>query len=170
MTHRLTKLSSFLLVLVFVGMQFVPTAAKPNALARGDVRMAQVTEPRVGAILDRSCRDCHSSNTNWPWYGKIAPVSWFLSRDVSRGRMKLDFSDWTRRTPSGNERMEVCDAVSGGNMPLRAYTLIHHDARLSEQDVELICDWAAAPQPPPSLRAGGSAAEEEHHLSRKRPQ
>jgi hypothetical protein len=122
--------------------------------------MAQVIGSPVGAILDRSCQDCHSSRTNWPWYGRIAPVSWVVSRDVSRGLGKLDLSAWARGTHSVNERMEICDAVSDGSMPLHAYTFIHRDAKLSKRDIELICDWAATPQPAPSLRAGGSAANE----------
>jgi hypothetical protein len=148
-------------------MQFVPTAIKADAAAASTARMAQMTDPQVGAILDRSCQDCHSSRTNWPWYGRVAPVSWVLSRDVSRGLEKLDFSEWTRQAHSVNERMEICDAVSDGSMPLRAYTLIHRDARLSKQDIELICDWAAAPQPVSSLQLGESAARVETLTSSK---
>jgi hypothetical protein len=107
--------------------------------------MAEMIEPHVGAIFDRSCQDCHSSNTHLPWHGRVAPVSWILSRDVNKGREKLDFSRWVERPHSANERMEICDAVSGGSMPLRAYTVLHRNARLSKQDVDLICDWAAAP-------------------------
>jgi hypothetical protein len=126
-------------------MQFVPTSTKPNTVTAGKVHMVEMIEPRVGAVLDRSCQDCHSSNTRLPWYGSVAPVSWILSRDVSKGREKLDFSQWAERPHSANERMEICDAVSVGSMPLRAYTVLHRNARLSKQDVDLICDWAASP-------------------------
>jgi hypothetical protein len=159
--HRLTKLASSLLALVFIGMQFVPTAAKPIPMGGDGFHLAQVIGPQVGAILDRSCQDCHSSHTNWPWYGRIAPVSWVLSRDVSRGLEKLDLSEWARRAQSVNERMEICDAVSDRSMPLHAYTLIHRGARLSKQDIELICNWAATPQPVSSLQLGESAARVE---------
>jgi len=107
--------------------------------------MAETIDPQVGAILDRSCQDCHSSNTHLPWYGYIAPVSWILSRDINKGHAKFDFSQWAWRPHSANERQEICDAVSDGTMPIRAYTLIHRNARLSKQDVDRICDWASAP-------------------------
>jgi hypothetical protein len=83
-------------------------------------------------------------------------VSWILSRDVRQGRAKLDFSQWARRTHSANERMEICDAISNGSMPLHAYTAFHRDARLSAHDVDLICDWAATPPVTlqPELRVG----------------
>lgn len=165
--NSLTKLASALLALVFVGMQFVPTAAKPIPLEKNGPHLAQVIGPQVGAILDRSCQDCHSSHTNWPWYGRIAPVSWVLSRDVSRGLEKLDFSEWARQAHSVNQRLEICDAVSDGSMPLHAYTLIHRGARLSKHDIELICNWAATPQPVTSLQLGESAARVEALTSSK---
>jgi hypothetical protein len=106
--------------------------------------MAEVINPQVGAILDRSCQDCHSSRTTWPWYSHVAPVSWIVSKHVRAGREILDFSDWANQPPSGDERMLICDAVSDGRMPLAEYTLIHRNAKLSKRDVELICNWAAA--------------------------
>jgi hypothetical protein len=55
---------------------------------------------------------------------------------VNRGRAKLSFSQWSK-PPAANARMEICDAVSDGSMPFPAYTVLHHDARLSRQDVAL---------------------------------
>jgi hypothetical protein len=110
--------------------------------------MAEVINPQVGAILDRSCRDCHSSDTSWPWYSHVAPVSWIVSKHVSEGREILDFSEWANQPNSDSERMLICDAVSSGRMPLPEYTLIHRNAKLSTKDVELICSWAAAPSEP----------------------
>jgi hypothetical protein len=130
---------------VFVGMQFVSISTKPNTVTAGEVHLAEMIEPRVGAVLDRSCQDCHSGNTHLPWYGRVAPVSWILSSDINKGRKKLDFSQWTGRAPSRNERIEICDAVSDDSMPLRAYTVVHRNAKPSKQDVDLICGWAAAP-------------------------
>ncbi len=129
-------------------MQFVPIEPHRNL----DVSTASVSvngiDPQVGTILERSCGDCHSASTRWPWYSHVAPVSWIVTRDVRRGRDKLDLSSWAERNHSGNERMEICDAVSNGTMPLKAYTLIHRDARLSSQDVDRICAWADASNPP----------------------
>jgi hypothetical protein len=110
--------------------------------------MAEVINPQVGAILDRSCQDCHSSGTNWPWYSRVAPVSWIVSKHVREGREMLDFSEWANQPHSEDERMLICDAVSEGRMPLPGYTVIHRNAKLSKRDVELICGWAAAPSAP----------------------
>jgi len=125
-------------------MQFVPNPYRLEDATHSRVRMAEVIDPQVGKILDRSCQDCHSDHTRWPWYSHVAPISWFLYRDVKKGRAKLNFSQWTQEATSANAGMEICDAVSGGSMPLHGYTLLHGDAKLSEQDVNLICDWASA--------------------------
>jgi hypothetical protein len=129
-------------------MQFVPTATMPKTSETTGIHMAQIVNPQVGAILDRSCQDCHSSHTTWPWYSRVAPMSWIVSKHVREGREILDFSDWANQPHSADERMLICDAVSDGRMPLPEYTLIHRNAKLSKRDVELICNWAAAPSAP----------------------
>jgi hypothetical protein len=155
--RKLAKLTSILFAFVFLGMQFVPTATTPKTSATLGAHMAEVINPQVGTILDRSCQDCHSSRTTWPWYSHVAPVSWIVSKHVSAGREILDFSDWANQPHSADERMLICDAVSDGRMPLPEYTFIHRNAKLSKRDVELICNWAAAPSAPmTSQKVSGS--------------
>ena len=149
--RKLAKLTSILFALVFLGMQFVPTAARSKTSATTGAHMAEVINPQVGAILDRACQDCHSSRTNWPWYSRVAPVSWIVSKHISEGRAMLDFSEWANQPHSEDERMLICDAVSDRRMPLPEYTVIHRNAKLSKRDVELICGWAAAPSAPTTL-------------------
>ena len=146
--RKVARLASILFAFVFLGMQFVPTATMPKASETTGIHMVQIVNPQVGAILDRSCQDCHSSHTTWPWYSRVAPMSWIVSKHVREGREILDFSDWANRPRSADERMLICDAVSDGRMPLPEYTLIHRNAKLSKRDVELICKWAAAPSAP----------------------
>jgi hypothetical protein len=140
--RKLAKLTSILFVSVFIGMQFVPIPATSNTSTAGTYTAAMIN-PQVGKILDRSCQDCHSNRTAWPWYSHVAPVSWVISKHVVEGREMLDFSEWVNQPPSENERMLICDAVSNGRMPLPGYTVIHRNARLSKRDVDLICEWAA---------------------------
>jgi heme-binding protein len=143
--RQLAKLTFILLAFVFLGIQFVPAATRPKTSATTGIHMAKAVNPQVGEILDRSCQDCHSSRTAWPWYSRVAPVSWIVSKHVREGREMLDFSDWANQPPSADERALICDAVSDGRMPLPEYTVIHRNAKLSKRDVELICGWAAAP-------------------------
>ena len=149
--RRLAKLISISFAFVFLGIQLFSIPITPKTPATSGARMSQVINPQVGAILDRSCQDCHSSHTTWPWYSRVAPVSWMVSKHVREGREMLDFSGWTSQPPSADDRMLICDAVSDGQMPLPEYTLIHRKAKLSKQDVALICGWAAATNAPRSL-------------------
>ena len=160
--RRLAKLISILFAFVFLGMQLFSTPKTPKTSATAGARMSQVINPQVGAILDRSCQDCHSSHTTWPWYSRVAPVSWIVSKHVREAREILDFSEWVHQPPTADERMLICDAVSDGEMPLPEYTMIHRKAKLSKGDVGLICGWAAATNAPmPSLPVNKSRNQRE---------
>lgn len=105
----------------------------------------QVTKP-VAAILDRSCNDCHSHKTRWPWYSNVAPVSWFVIDHVNHGRSHLNFSEWGRYTQRDVDGMlkQICQEVKAGAMPLSSYTPLHPGSKLSAEDVKILCDWTSA--------------------------
>ncbi|MBV8708685.1 MAG: heme-binding domain-containing protein [Acidobacteriaceae bacterium] len=102
--------------------------------------------PEVAAVLKRSCMDCHSNQTVWPWYSYMAPVSWLVERDVRRGRDHLNLSEWPQYTFQQKQELlaDIATAVKNGEMPLRQYTLIHRRARLSEADTDMVYTWARA--------------------------
>ncbi len=136
------------LVLLFVIAQLLPKALFPISNPGVDSTKtldagAQKLTPQVAAILNRSCRDCHSNQTRWPWYSKVAPVSWLLSRDVAEGRRELNFSEWATYTPRRKDRKleEVCAQVTRGEMPLGVYLPLHTDAKLSDADRRALCVW-----------------------------
>jgi hypothetical protein len=104
----------------------------------------QVPVP-IRPVLDRTCLDCHSYETRWPWCSRIPLVSRLIQHDVNSGREHLNFSTWTGSAPhlaTTNEIQEICDAVSNGTMPPRRYWLVHPDARLAQADKDSFCDWA----------------------------
>jgi hypothetical protein len=108
---------------------------------------AQLSVPGdVQTILDRSCRDCHSHDTRWPWYSHVAPTSWLLARDVATGRDELNFSEWGQYDPetAGEQLEAICSQVRERAMPLPPYRLLHSEARLTAQDVETLCRWTEA--------------------------
>jgi hypothetical protein len=105
---------------------------------------SHVTVPQdVAAILERSCRDCHTHETRWPWYSQIAPTSMLLARDVREARDELNFSEWgDYDAETADEQLhEMCEEVREGVMPLRPYTWLHPEAKLSPADVEVLCAW-----------------------------
>jgi hypothetical protein len=99
--------------------------------------------PEVTAIFERSCKDCHSYRTQWPWYSQVAPVSWYVVSDVNEGRDHLILSDWARydRKKALKRLDDICDEVGDGDMPPWPYVLIHSTARLSDADKSVLCNW-----------------------------
>ena len=89
-------------------------------------------------------RSCHSSQTTWPWYSYVAPVSWLVERDVRRGRDHMNFSDRQQYTFQQRQKLlaDVASAVKTGEMPLRQYAFIHQDAKLTDADRDLVYQWA----------------------------
>src|SRR5262245_42014919 len=129
-----------LLVLgVLVAIQLVPVN-RTNPPVESDIP----TSPEVKAVLRRACYDCHSHETVWPWYGRIAPISWAMARDIHEGREELNFSTWNRYSTEEQLKklQESWKTVQEGEMPPRFYTVPHRDARLSAQDRALLRQWA----------------------------
>jgi hypothetical protein len=80
-------------------------------------------------LAKRACFDCHSNETLWPWYSKIAPVSWLVARDVYEGRQRLNFSDW--QNSYLRDAGEIASVINEGEMPPFQYLPMHPSARLS---------------------------------------
>ena len=98
----------------------------------------------VVSILRRACADCHSHDTVWPWYSRVAPVSWLVASDVHGGRRHLNFSEWAGYTPAVKRQKLalLSTAVQEGEMPPGIYTPLHPTARLSAEDVSVLAMWA----------------------------
>ncbi len=120
-------------------IQFIPVAqTNPPATA-------QVPAPtEVQALMRRACYDCHSNETRWPWYARIAPVSWALTRDVEEGRRELNFSTWDQYDDRRKARKlkETVEQLEKDAMPPWYYIPLHPEAKLSEAERELIIKWA----------------------------
>jgi hypothetical protein len=105
----------------------------------------------VRFILRRACYDCHSHETAWPLYSKVAPVSWLVARDVHEGREELNFSTWNRYTTKQQVKKlkESWEEVAEDEMPPWLYLPVHRDAVLSAEDRVLLRSWALSePQEP----------------------
>lgn len=138
------KWTAIVLVVIFIGIQFIRPALTnpPVDESQTIVARTQMT-PEVSSILDRSCRDCHSNKTVWPWYTKLAPVSWWLADHVNEGRQDLNMSEWGKLPKDRQDRKlrQMCDEIQDGMMPLSSYLPMHPTAKLSDQDKKTLCDW-----------------------------
>lgn len=100
--------------------------------------------PEIAAILERACYDCHSHETEWPWYAYVAPVSWWVVDHVHDARGDLDFSEWPVLDFEELEHnfKEIDEQIAKGEMPLKSYLLLHREARLTGEDRAALRRWA----------------------------
>jgi hypothetical protein len=136
---RILARVAIVLAVILIAIQLVPVE-RTNPPVKSPIR---APDP-VQSILRRSCYDCHSNETRWPWYAHVAPISWLLHRDVKDGRKELNFSDWGDYSAAkrSSKADSMAEEVEKGDMPLPKYLRIHHDARLSREDVVALRAWA----------------------------
>ena len=132
-----------LLVVLVILQAFRPTK-NISGDASKDISTLYPVPQDVQAILDRSCADCHTNKTKYPWYAEIQPVAWWLNDHVTDGKKHFNLNNFgNMRLAMQNHKLEECiEQVKEGEMPLPSYTLIHTDTKLSENDKTLITNWA----------------------------
>jgi hypothetical protein len=144
--RRLVKLSFVISAVAAAVCQLIPVNRTNPPANPAQAFAARMNPPgAVAGAIERSCRDCHSNATTWPWYSRIAPVSWLVTGDVNKGRSHLNFSEWGRLDARRSARIleAICEEVKSGDMPLGIYTVLHPSAKLSPEEVQAICGWTA---------------------------
>jgi heme-binding protein len=147
---RILRWSVAGLCLGFIVIQFVPVN-RANPPVEGDFR----GPAEVVSVLQRACYDCHSNQTVWPWYSRIAPVSWVIVHDVNEGRAALNYSTWNQLSAEKQAEAinESWEEVAEGKMPTWYYVALHPEARLSANDHSVLRTWSSS--------AGGGRESEE---------
>ena len=133
------------LALVFLGVQFVPyelPVVETNNPE--DIIQSGLVSQDVAALLKKSCYDCHSNESVYPWYSHIAPSSWLVAKDIREGREELNFSNWNDYDMM--EKLGLLDDISiqigEGEMPMEIYLLMHPSSKLDDAQRQLIIEWA----------------------------
>ena len=98
----------------------------------------------VKAILAKACNDCHTNNTNYPWYINIQPVDWWMNHHVNDGKKELNFDEYINKNLrfQYHKMEEIDEMIKEGEMPLDSYTWIHKDAKLTEEEKSTLMNWA----------------------------
>lgn len=160
-------IKKILLVLLFalIVIQFIHPAKNKAEGAQANYIGNKFTIPAdVKTILAKACNDCHSNNTNYPWYSKIQPVHWWLEDHIKDGKKELNLDEYTGRSLRFQYKKmeEIIDQVKEGEMPLNSYTWIHKDAKLTEDEKSKLIGWAN------SVRASLEANNPRDSLIRKK--
>jgi hypothetical protein len=132
------------LLVAFALLQFT-NPPRTNPPVANDFLSADQSPKKIAAMLRAACYDCHSHETRWPWYSRIAPISWQIADDVKVGRMSLNLSDWpTNDLRAAKKLGSMSEEIGYENMPMKKYILIHADARFTETQRKELTDWLDA--------------------------
>jgi hypothetical protein len=132
-------------LLALVLMQFWrPARNAATTPGPNDINLKYPVPAAVQAVLQTACYDCHSNHTHYPWYANMQPVRWWLDSHINDGKRHLDFSEFSAYSTKRKADVlgKITDEVLDHTMPLKSYTWIHADARLTPAEIKLIADWA----------------------------
>lgn len=148
LNRRLLKRGLLAIVAVLIGIQLIPVwLVQTNPPVRAEPAW---DSPRTRTLMQRACLDCHSNQTTWPLYSRIAPVSWLVTLDVIRGRRHLNVSEWgtgqaqSRESDENASAGSMAEVIRDGSMPPDIYTVLHPEARLSAVEQQQLIDGIMA--------------------------
>jgi hypothetical protein len=141
--RRPALIAAVVLGVAGVAIQFIPVA---GIGVNPEERYALKAPPEVKEILKNACFDCHSNETAWPWYARIAPGSWLMARDVKKGRAHMNMSEWTDDDADARhlDMENSWDEIAEGEMPPWFYIPMHPKAKLSDKEKEILKGWMLA--------------------------
>ncbi len=160
MSGSVVKRAIYVILIIFVLLQFF-TPKRTNPPVTQEIS----APPEVMSILQKSCYDCHSNKTRWPWYSKVAPISFLVVRDVNEGRKHMNFTEWDKIPQQKLAKVfeEIAEEVQEGEMPMPIYLIMHSDARLSPSEKNTLVTWAQQKSGKgEGSESQGASGEEEH--------
>lgn len=137
------------LLILLVAIQFIrPERNQSNAQSANDITSHYEVPANVQLVLQKACYDCHSNNTTYPWYANIQPVGLWLQNHINEGKEHLNFSEFAsyNKKKQAHKLEEVVETVEKDEMPLSSYTKIHHGAKLSKEDKDVLLTWSKSLQ------------------------
>ena len=132
------------IVLAFALLQiFQIDKTNPPVDQNADFLTLKKTPKNIATLIKSACYDCHSNETSYPWYANVQPFGWFLKDHINEGRRELNFSTFAAYEPRRQAKKldEAAELIQNGEMPLESYTLIHKEAKLTENQKKLLTDY-----------------------------
>ena len=143
----MAKKISLVLLFALIIIQFIhPEKNRTRGTQGNYIGTVYAVPGDVKAILAKACNDCHTYNTNYPWYTNIQPVDWWMNDHVKDGKKELNFDEYANKNLryQYHKMEEIAEMVKEGEMPLDSYTWMHKDAKLTEAEKNKLISWADA--------------------------
>lgn len=144
---KILKYVLYTILVIFVVIQFFRPKANQNpVLASNQISAAFNVPQDVDQILKKACNDCHSNNTVYPWYSQIQPISWWLDEHVTDGKKHLNFDDYAtyKLRKQYHKFEEIVEQIEINEMPLKSYTVVHTNAKLTDAEKNTLINWSKA--------------------------
>jgi hypothetical protein len=144
---KFIKIIAWLALVALIVIQFFPiTLNESDTVPQSDFMVENQVPATIKNRLQVSCYDCHSNNTEYPWYNKVQPAAWYLEDHIQEGKDELNFNEWAEYSDrrKNSKLRSIISQIEEDKMPLDSYTLIHKDAILSDEDKRVIIDYMTA--------------------------
>lgn len=142
---KIIKKIVLLLLVVFIIAQFFGPDKNEGDFTSVEAFYADTNPPEdVKIILENACNDCHSDSTNYPWYSNITPVNYWLADHIEHGTKHFNVSKWNDYSDKKKDHKldELIEMVDEKEMPLESYTWAHGEAKLSQDQIDAVINWA----------------------------
>jgi hypothetical protein len=135
-----------LLVIVLLMQVMQPTKNQSDTPSENDISKVYALPAGVHETFVKKCYDCHSNNTQYPWYVHIQPIGWWMASHIKEGKDHLNFSEFKTYEPKrANHKLEeVSEEVGEGHMPIESYLWLHPEAKVTGEELSAINDWIAS--------------------------
>lgn len=130
-------------IIAFVVIQFFQPEKNIGEITDNHIFKLEQLPENVKQTITNACLDCHSNNTRYPWYDRIAPVSWMVKKHIDDGKNELNFSEWGELDAYDKigALEDIRQEVEQKTMPLKAYVAIHKEAKLTDEQRVALIAW-----------------------------
>ncbi len=137
------KKALLVLIIILAVIQFIPALPESSPEPQSSLLVRDDMPEDVQSILQSACNDCHSNTSTWPWYAHVAPLSFWIGDHVEEGREHFNLSEWENYEPKkkAHKIEELVEMVEEKEMPLEKYTWMHSDAKLSQEQRDVLIDY-----------------------------
>jgi hypothetical protein len=137
------KITAAVAIIAFIAIQFLQPEKNTSQDLKSHIFTQEQLPENVQEILKTSCMDCHSNNTVYVWYDKISPFSWLVNKHIKAGKKELNFSNWGEldKYKKISKLEDIREELEQKTMPLKQYTALHWDAKLTEEETAVLLDW-----------------------------